>query len=517
MQNRDKDGNPKTDPPGDGEKAEERILRWLQSSRISAENRGRVAQFASSGLPVFLQGEEGTGKGEVAKALHFLGPQKGGPLLRLSSRGLTPPKFIEKVSLWLGVRHPAARVSLTLYWEEVGALEEELQAILVDLLADQRVHWPGLEEVVFDTQVLSSSTAPLVDAVTAKKFREDLFRTLETLTLYLPPLRERRGEIPHLAGEILQERTPPGEEPKKFSPEALQALQAYGWPGNLPELESLVLRSAALKTGSLLGPGDLVFSPLPGTSGLGSQPKEDQEPWFEVTIPTLAHEIKNPLVAISTFAHLLPDKYEDPEFRQEFSRLVNQDVHRINELLENLLEFAQFSAPRGGLQDLNAVLEEVLRMQEKVLPAPGKEVFTDLEKGLTPVLFDKSQLGFVLRNLLENAFSKVNAEDRLHVSTRFSREEGTGGPNDFVDLILWYNSREGALRTFSKVVGLEAGPDFQNLNLALLLIRRVMVRNQGKMQVLQEDDGGMTVRLQFPAGNRGEGTLRESDAQNLGR
>ena len=67
------------------------------------------------------------------------------------------------------------------------------------------------------------------------------------------------------------------------------------------------------------------------------------------------------------------------------------------------------------------------------------------------------------------------------------------------------------------VAGLEAGADFQNLNVALLLVRRLMVRNGGKMQVLQEDDGGMTVRLQFPAGKRGEGALRESDAQDLGR
>ena len=507
-----KDGNPTEDASGDKKKAGKRILRWLQSSRISAENRERVTQFASSGLPVFLQGEEGTGKGEVAKVLHFLGPWRDSPMLRLSSRRLTPPKFIEKLSLWLGTRWPAQRVSLTLYWEEVESLEEELQAILVDLLADQQVRWPGLEEVVFNAQILSSSSAPLAEAVTAKKFREDLFQTLETLTLYLPPLRERKGEIPRLVGEILQERMPAAEDLTKFSPEALQALQAYDWPGNLPELESLVLRSAALKKGTLLSPEDLVFSPSPGSLGRGTQPKEDKEPWFEVTIPTLAHEIKNPLVAISTFAHLLPEKYEDPEFRQEFSRLVNQDVHRINDLLENLLEFAQFSTPRGGLLDLNAALEEILQQHEKLDHPKIKEVLTDLGKGLPPVLFDKPQMGFVLRNLLENAFSKANPEGPLHVSTRFSREEGAGGPIDFADLILWYNSREGALRTFSKVVGLEAGPDFQNLNMALLLIRRVMVRNRGKMQVLQEDDGGMTVRLQFPAGNRKEGALRENDA-----
>jgi light-regulated signal transduction histidine kinase (bacteriophytochrome) len=315
-----------------------------------------------------------------------------------------------------------------------------------------------------------------------------------------------------LAGEILREGVPAGAEERGFSAEALQALQAYDWPGNLPELESVVRRSAALKAGALLFPDDLVFSPAAASRGRGPRMKEDAEPWFEISIPTLAHEIKNPLVAISTFAHLLPDKYEDPEFRQEFSRLVTQDVHRINELLENLLEFSQFTAPRGSLLDLNAALEETLRQHEKMSRSRGKEVITDLGRELPPVLFDKPQLAFVLRNLLENAFSKLSPEAPLHASTRSPAEEGDGGASEFVDLILWYNSREGALRTFSRVVGLETGPDFRNLNMALLLIRRVMVRNQGRMQVLQEEDGGMTVRLQFPAGKRGEGAVRENDA-----
>jgi hypothetical protein len=81
-----------------------------------------------------------------------------------------------------------------------------------------------------------------------------------------------------------------------------------------------------------------------------------------------------------------------------------------------------------------------------------------------------------------------------------------------VDLILWYNSPGGVLRNFSKVVGFEAEMDFQNLNMALLLIRKIMVRNRGKMQVLQEEDGGMTLRLQFPPGRRIEGPSKENHA-----
>ena len=102
--------------------------------------------------------------------------------------------------------------------------------------------------------------------------------------------------------------------------------------------------------------------------------------------------------------------------------------------------------------------------------------------------------------------------EKSRLQRAFSREERRGGSKESVDLILWYNSPEGVLRNFSKVAGFEAEMDFQNLNMALLLIRKVMVRNRGKMQVLQEEDGGMTIRLQFPPGERMEGLSREKHA-----
>jgi hypothetical protein len=523
VRNRGKGQNPKENAPRAGlpgagvpseipRSADEKILRWLHSSRIPGEDRERILKFASSGLPVFLLGEEGTGKGEVAKALHFLGPWKSSPFLHFSCRGLVSQKFVEKLSLWGKDRDPAENVSLTLYLEDAEYLDEDLQALLLDLLTDQKVHWPGLEEISFDAQVISSSSSSLAEAVSARKFREDLFHTLETLSIHLPPLRDRKEDIPRLAQEILQERDPEGKGAKTFSPEALQALEEYDWPGNLPELESLVLRSAALQDGNLLGSEDLVFSPSRGPRGQKTLPRGEKESWFDVAIPTLAHEMKNPLVAISTFAHLLPEKYDDAEFRGEFSRLVNQDVRRINEVLENLLEFAQLSDPRSSLHDLNLVLTETLRQQEKDPRPPEKEVRTDLGKGLPLILFDKSHLGFVLRNLLENAFSRLNPQGSLNLSTRFSGEEYEGGARESVDLVLWYNVPEGALRKFSGGAGVAAEMDFQKLNMALLLTHKIMVRNGGRMQVFQEEDGGMSIRLQFPAGKRTEGSSRENHA-----
>jgi hypothetical protein len=340
----------------------------------------------------------------------------------------------------------------------------------------------------------------MAEPVTSGKFREDLLQTLEMLTLRLPPLRERKEDLPRMVQEILREKAGEGGKNKMFSPEALQALQEHDWPGNLAELESLVLRSTFLKEGNLIEPADLAFSPSRGPSLRETPCRNENGSWFDVTIPTLVHEIKNPLVAISTFAHLLPDKYEDPEFRQEFSRLVNQDVRRINALFENLLEFAQFSSPQSSLQDLNATLEEFLGKQGKAPGQAERKIVTDLGNALPPILFDKTQLNFVLRNLFDHVLFKGNANFPLHISTRFTREGGTEGRPDSVDMILWYDSPEAVLGNFSRVVGFETQPEFQNLNLALLLTRKVMLRNRGKMQVLLEEEGGMTLRIQFTAG-----------------
>jgi hypothetical protein len=413
---------------------------------------------------------------------------------------LTSQSFVEKILLWEKERKIGPKLSLTLYLENLESLEEDMQALLQDLLSSRQILWPGLEEAVFDLRVLSSSSDDMAEPVSAGNFREDLFQALETLTLHLPPLRERKEDLPRIVQDILWEKAGEGGKNKIFSPEALQTLQEHSWPGNLAELEGLVLRSAFLKEGNLIEATDLAFSPGRGPSFQRTTFRDEKDSWFDATIPTLAHEIKNPLVAISTFAHLLPDKYEDPEFRQEFSRLVNQDVRRINALFENLLEFAQFSSPQSSLQDLNTALEEFLGKQGKVPGQADREIVTDLGNALPPILFDKTQLNFVLRNLFEHILFKENANFPLHISTRFSREEGAGKRLDWVDMILWYNNPEGVLGNLSRVVGFETQPEFQNLNLALLLTRKVMLRNRGNIQVLQEEGGGLTLRVQFPAG-----------------
>ena len=274
--------------------------------------------------------------------------------------------------------------------------------------------WPGLKEKNIEAKIITTSVVSLAKAVFAGKLRGELYQILEMLTIFLKPLRERKEDISIIATEILQEHRQEQISPKKFSTEALKVLQQYHWPGNLRELESLILRSAALKEGELLLPEDLVFSFGRGELWAASRekveedegrcssatPPAEKESLFDVTLSTLAHEIKNPLVAISTFAALLPEKYEDPEFREQFSQLVALDIKRINALLEILLEFAQFLPPRFRENHLTPLVKDIFKQKEKTLTQRRTRLTLNLKEYLPAILFDPAQLDFVLRTIL---------------------------------------------------------------------------------------------------------------------
>lgn len=486
--------------------AEEKIKAWLYSSRMPADVREKVFKVSFSSFPVFIQGEEGTGKSEVAKAIHFLSPNKDRPFLRFFCRGLTAEKFAQKLTFWLKNFYKGESIALTLFFEEVENLDWDMQTILLDLWHDQRINWPGLEEIGIEAKIISTSISSLAQAVSAGKFRGDLYQTLEMLPIFLKPLRERKEEIPRLANEILQEHNRELISRKKFSLEALEILQQYYWPGNLSELESLTLRSAVLKEGDILLPEDLIFSfgrleaeAVPRTEVKKekiypaiSMAPEEKGNLFDATLSTLAHEIKNPLVAISTFASLLPEKYDDPEFRYQFSKIVNLDVQRINELLENLLEFAQLPSPRIQENFLNQVIREVLRRKEKFFKERGTELILELKDDLPNVLFDGAQLDFVLRNVLDNICKQEAGPNKLKVSTDLKEED----QKRFVELHFWYDTINN-IRKMAKAFGEDSGVNFEELNLALSLARKVMVRNRGDMAVSQEEGKGTILSLKF--------------------
>ncbi len=223
---------------------------------------------------VLVHGETGTGKELVARALHFEGPRRDGPFVEINCASL-PAHLVE--SELFGHERGAftdareRRIGLveaahggTLFLDEVGELELATQAKLLKLLEDHEVRRLGsVRQQKVDVRVLAATNRPLETMVQAGSFRSDLFFRLGALRVNLPPLRERAGDVPLLAGLFLGRSSRRyGKSGLRFSDEALARLQAHHWPGNVRELANVVEQCVMLAVDPVIEADDLAL-PVP--------------------------------------------------------------------------------------------------------------------------------------------------------------------------------------------------------------------------------------------------------------
>jgi transcriptional regulator with GAF, ATPase, and Fis domain/tetratricopeptide (TPR) repeat protein len=219
-------------------------------------------------LPVVIEGESGTGKELVARAIHFHGPRKERAFVSENCAAI--PETLLESALFGHVRGAftgADRESRglfaianggTLFLDEVGEMSPAMQGKLLRVLQDGEFHRVGGERgEKVDVRVLVATNKNLTDMVESGKFRKDLFYRLSVVRLHLPPLRERREDIPLLLLHFLEkDARQAGNAAKIIDPGALAKLCRYGWPGNVRELENEIARAGAF-AGSTIGVSDL--------------------------------------------------------------------------------------------------------------------------------------------------------------------------------------------------------------------------------------------------------------------
>ncbi len=220
---------------------------------------------------VLIQGESGTGKELVAKALHAASPRKHGPFVPVDC-GALPESIIEselfgheRGAFTGAVGAPGLfRVASggTLFLDEIGEIPPAVQAKLLRVLQTREVRPLGAAAAVpVDIRVIGATHRDLAEMVAAGRFRQDLYYRLNVVRLVLPPLRDRRDDIPLLAQHILESRRRADAGPLGFEAEALLALAAHDWPGNVRELENVIESAAALAPGEKLRAADLPLPP----------------------------------------------------------------------------------------------------------------------------------------------------------------------------------------------------------------------------------------------------------------
>jgi two-component system response regulator HydG len=241
-----------------------------------------VAQVAPSEATVLITGESGTGKEMIAGAVHFNSPRKEGPFVKINCAAITETLLEselfghEKGSFTGADRRKEGKFRQadggTLFLDEVSEMSLAMQVKLLRVLQEREITRVGGSEVVkVDVRLIAATNRDLVAEIQSGRFREDLYYRLNVVTLRVPPLRERREDIPLLAQHFLEVFSARNRKTVKgFTPQAMDRLLKYDWPGNIRELMNTVERAVVLSRSEYLDEVDL--SPVTKETAAGAAP-----------------------------------------------------------------------------------------------------------------------------------------------------------------------------------------------------------------------------------------------------
>jgi len=236
-----------------------------------------VAQVATSEATVLITGESGTGKEMIAGAIHFNSLRKDGPYVKINCAAITETLLEselfghEKGAFTGAYRRKEGRFRQahggTLFLDEVSEMSLAMQVKLLRVLQDREITRVGGEEVMkVDVRIIAATNKDLITEIRADRFRDDLYYRLNVVAIAMPPLRERREDIPLLAQHFLEQFSERNRKQiKGFTPQAMDRLLRYEWPGNVRELMNAVERAVVLARAEYLNEQE--FPLIPGAAG----------------------------------------------------------------------------------------------------------------------------------------------------------------------------------------------------------------------------------------------------------
>jgi len=241
-----------------------------------------IAKAANSSHSVLILGESGTGKELVARSIHYSGGYRERPFIPVDCGSLVPTLIESELfgyvrGAFTGAVRPkdgllATAEGGTIFLDEVGELPIDLQSKLLRAIQEKEIRPVGSTRAVpINVRILAATNRDLEAAVQQGTFRRDLYFRLNVLTLRVPPLRERKQDIPLLVGHVLERVARTMGVHRTISDEALRRMLAYDWPGNVRELENCLERACALSSSAILQIGDLPtalrnYEGAPGTT-----------------------------------------------------------------------------------------------------------------------------------------------------------------------------------------------------------------------------------------------------------
>ena len=483
-----------------------------------------VEKAGQNNVPVYIQGEQGVGKEWIAKMIHQLGEWKYHRFYKIDCRMLKEGTLLQQFSpLFKEIRYGA--IPTTLFLKEVGCLGLGDQLKLLELLEGGFFLFEDEKRSLQGLRWISSSSDPLRERVAQGKFSEDLYDQLNALFIQIPPLRERNKDIPAIAQYLLTEYADRMHLKKKgISQSVLSLLQSYWWPGNLKELEMVILRSAIFSEGGRVMEKDLFFEtghegdsfvdflkksePSPARTEKGIFPADQNGSPLPLFFIELVHRIKNPLVSVKTFTQMLREKFSDPEFRDTFYRIVTDDIEKIDRVLNDLLNYIKVNTPLSKTNTVNLILEEVLQGLEPQLDTRKVKVFKKLEKDLPETIVHEEHLKYILNSILQFAVPSIPLNGSIGFMTKSFIPEGEQTraiekDGKYIEILIIFTGYKKSVESFETLLGIPGVPTGDPIELELRLAKEMIQKNQGLMKLeVNEMKPRTLISLRFPVERR---------------
>jgi len=502
-----------------------RFARWFAD--LELPELLRILDPHLSDIPVLIRGEPGTGRGLLARYVHTFGDTVIGALVHVvCTRDSSAEDLLEAIAAE-GRRLSETPVTCTLWLEDVDRLpvttQHQLQEWIEYALPAGTLHAGALRWI---------GTAGDDEAALVSGLRQ----AIGTFSLHIPPVRERPHLVAPFVGDTVHawcsER---GGRPRRFGEEAMTVLEEYPWPGNLRELESTVLQTLLTSSADPVQADDLqhegvAFAPLSaGDVGalldeagaeapphVPAQELPDEPIRIEIDDPTasapppaqaaedeasdaelrrlvgaVAHEVRNPLTTIRTFAELLPTRYQDGEFRERFAELVGHGIERIEEVVQELVRLAALSAPKTEPIDIASLIEELLERQREMIHERRLLVLKELDKGQPLALGDAEQLRFAFEALLQKCLDLVPERGDVYFASRHHDTGLRGMPS--VRVLVRFRGPEGE-RAAAPVPGVSPAE-----NALEFVVAEAVARAQGGALTIQAEGDETVLLLDLPA------------------
>lgn len=499
----------------------------LNSPLIPAQIIPFTQKAAHNNAPVFIQGEHGTEKELIAKIIHYAGDWKYYRFYKIECKIQTEDSFNDQL-IRIFKENNFGTIPATVYLKEIGELEQFSQSKLLELVEDGFFQNGTEKKIIKNLRFIASFSGNLKEKIAQGKFSEDLYHRLNTLSIRIPPLRDRTKEISAIAQYILEDHSKKMKINKVgISNNVLTLLKSYWWPGNLRELEQVIIRSAMFSEGEILMEKDLLFETenenqsfitflkKDGMKSTESKPgsfsPEQNANILSLFLIELVHRIKNPLVSIKTFTQLLGDKFNDVEFREHFYRIVTEDIEKIDAVLNGLLSYIKINTPIEKRNTVHFILEDVLKKHEMQLEDKKIKIFKKFEKDLPETVVPDEQLRYILNALLQYALPSIPPNGSIGLLTK-SFDLQTEMPDDkkiyqkdgrYIEILIVFTGYKKPIEQFETILGISAVQKEEAVELELRLIKEIIKKNQGMMKFeVNEKKPRTLISLKFPIERR---------------